>query len=237
MIKSRFFRGLLEFYQTGSRETVIPVAPVVLYDDFIGKAIDATSRWQTKDVSVAGNTTPLFAADAPNGILRLPLDVTSEAQESGLNMNDQRNFVLNLGLIFEARAALQTLPTLLSMAVIGMTGDYNAVQNTIAESAWFRANGDGVILVETDDTVNEQNSIVTGVTVTAGQFKTFRIDFTDIANVRFYIDGVQVAAATTFNMSQVPGLVLQPHFGIVKASGAGLGVLDVDYVRAWQNRS
>lgn len=234
---AQYRNGILNYYDRTSLETTLPVAPVSFYEEFLGKGLRTTDVWTAIDVSSAGDTAPLVAPDAANGVARLPLDVTSEAQESGLTWGDQRPFVLNQGLVFEAIVALQTLPTLLGIAVWGVAGDKNAVANTVAESAWFRAAASGAITVETDDTALEQTAVATGVTVVAGAFHTYRIDCTDTANVKFFIDGVQVAAATTFSMVTVPTLKLQPYFHIAKASGAGLGVLDVDAVRVWQRRS
>ena len=235
--KSRFYNGILEFFDSVTYERVKPLAPVVFEDDFLYRTLNVTDRWRAIDVSSAGDTKPLVVADGINGIGRMPLDSTSEAQESGLDWNDQRFFVLNQGLVWEARVALQTLPTLLSIAVWGLAGDKNAVADTVAESIWFRVEGNGVVTVESDDTVNEQNDIDAAKTLTAGTFAIFRIDCTTITSVKFYIDGAQVAGGTTFNMSQVAGLKLQPYMVIQKASGAGLGVLEVDYVRVWQKRS
>ena len=235
--KSKFFNGILTFFDHLTLETVRPLAPVIFHDDFLYKTLNVTDYWTAIDVSAAGSTTPAVVADAANGVARMPLDVTSEAQESGLTFGDQRCFILNQGLIWEARVALSTLPTLLGIAVWGMAGDKNAVANTVAESAWFRADGNGVITVETDDTVNEQTLVSTGVTVLATDTKIYKIDFTVITNVKFYIDGLRVAGATTFDMSTVAGLKLQNYFHIAKASGAGLGVLDADKVTVWQKRS
>lgn len=236
--KARYRNGLLEFYDGSTHERTAPVgAPVVFYDDFIAKGLQTTDIWTVVDVSTAGNTTPLIGADLANGIARLPLDVTSEAQESGLTFGDQRPFVLNQGLVFECRVALSTLPTLLSEAVWGLAGDKNAVADTVAESIWFKADGSGAIVVENDDTANTNDDVATGTTLTAGTFAIFRIDCTTITDVLFYINGARVASGTTFDMSTVAGLKLQPYFHIAKASGAGLGVMDVDYVRIWQKRS
>jgi len=233
--RSRYESGILTFFDDiANYERVAPVAPVVFYDDFLKNAIDV--GWTSIDVSAGGNTTPIQAG-AANGVARLPLDVTSEAQESGLTWGDKRSLVLNQGLIFECRVALQTLPTLLGIAVWGVAGNKNAVADTVAESAWFRVDGNGVVTVETDDTVHEQTTIATGTTLTAGLFATFRIDCRTITDVQFFINGARVAAATTFNMSQVAGLLLQPYFHIAKASGAGLGVVDVDFCRAWMRRA
>ena len=235
--KARYRNQILEFFDSQTHERVSPFAPAVLYDDFLGTGLRTAEIWTVIDVSVAGLTTPLIAADAGNGVARLPLDVTSEAQESGLTFGDQRPFVLNQGLVFECRLALQTLPTLLSEAVWGLAGDANSAADSVAESVWFKADGDGVIVVESDDTVNTDDDIATGTTLTAGTFAIFRIDLTTITDVLFYINGARVASGTTFDMSQVAALKLQPYFHIAKASGAGLGVVDLDYARVWQKRS
>ena len=225
------------FYDSVSGERVLPVAECVFQEDFFGKGIRTTDTWTAIDVSSSGDTTPLIAADVGNGVARLPLDVTSEVQESGLTWGDQRPLVLNQGVVFECRVALNVLPTLLSEAVWGLAGNKNAAADSVAESIWFKADGSGVIVVESDDTTNTNDDISTGTTVTAGTYKVYRIDCTDITDIKFYIDDVQVATGTTFDMSTVAALSLQPYFHIAKASGLGLGVLDVDMVRVWQARS
>ncbi|MCH8196446.1 MAG: hypothetical protein IH904_00045 [Proteobacteria bacterium] len=235
--RARYRSGELYFYESLTQERVAPFSPVLFEDDFLGTGLLTTDGWTVVDVSVAGNTTPLIAADVANGVARLPLDVTSEAQESGLTWGDQRPLVLNQALMIEMRVALQTLPTLLSEAVWGLAGDKNAAADSVAESVWFKADGNGVIVVESDDTSNTDDDVATGTTLTAGTFAIFRIDLLDITDVQFFIDGARVASGTTFDMSQVAALKLQPYFHIAKASGAGLGVLDVDYCRVWQKRS
>lgn len=235
--KARYRNGILEYFDANTHERVAPFAPVVFEDDFVGTGLRTTDTWTVVDVSSAGNTTPLIAADVANGVARLPLDVTSEAQESGLTFGNQRPLVLDQGLVIEMRVSLQTLPTLLAEAVWGLAGDKNAVADTVAEGMWFKADGNGVIVAESDDASENNDDIATGITLTAGTAAIFRIDCTTITDVLFYIDGAGVAIATTFDMSNVAGLALQPYFHIAKASGAGLGVLDVDYVRCWQKRS
>jgi len=235
--RSRYANNILTFFDGTTFQTQLPLAGVHFMEDFLGKDTIPPERWNYVDVSSAGNTTPLIAADAANGILRLPLDVTSEAQESGVNWNDQRPLVLNQGLVIEMGVSLQTLPTLLGIGVWGLAGNKNAVADSVAESIWFRSDASGAITVESDDTVNEQTKVATGVTVVAAAQHIFRIDCTVITDVKFYIDGALVAGGTTFNMSQVPTLALQPYVHLAKASGAGLGVIDVDFIRVWQQRS
>lgn len=176
-------------------------------------------------------------ADAPGGVISLPLDNTNEVQLSGIYGGDQRNFTLNRSLGFEARFKFSVLPTGSVVACVGLAGDHNAAVNTVAESIWFRADGSGALTVETDDTSNETSQVATGVTVVADEWVVARIECYDTADVRFYLNGNRVASGTTFNMSTVAALALQPVARIGKESGATtVGTLQVDYIRVWQNR-
>lgn len=233
--KARFHNGVLEYYDSETHERVDRFAPVKFEDDFLGDAIGAL--WTVVDVSSAGDTAPLLVADGFNGILRMPLDVTSEAQESGLTWGDQRPLVLNQGLIFEARMRLNVLPTLLSEAVWGLASDKNAVADSVATGLWFKADGGGAIVAETDDGTINNDDVATGITVVADEYAIYRIDCTTPADIHFYINGNRVASGTTFDASTDPDVALQPYLHIAKASGAGLGVLDCDYLRVWQRRS
>lgn len=237
-LRPRWLNGQLSYYDSVTDETILPVAPVSFYEDFLGKAIDTVTAWTALDVSAAGLTTPVLVADAPNGVVSLPLDATNEVQLAGLYWGDQRTLVLNQKLVFEARVRLSVLPTGAVIAVIGLAGDHNAAVNAVAESIWFRLDGSGVITVETDDTVHETSLVASGVTVIAGQWVTLRIECDDPSAIRFFIDGVRVAAATVFNMSQVAALALQPIVRIGKEGAAvTVGTMQVDYVRTWQKRS
>jgi len=233
--RARWENGIQIFYDDSNFETVRPMAPVVFEDDFLGKGLQTTDIWTAIDVSVAGNTTPLLAADVGGGVARFPLDATSEAQESGFTFGDQRTFVPNRGLVFECRLALQTLPTGLAIAVFGLASDKNAVADSVVESVWFRAEASGAIVVESDDNTTNVDDVASGTTLTAGTFAIFTIDFQDPAAVKFFINGNRVAPATTFNAGATTAL--QPYFHLAKASGTGVGTVDCDYVRLWQKRS
>jgi hypothetical protein len=232
--RSRYRNGNIEFYDNATQETLLALGAVMIYDDFLTTALN-TNVWGTRD---AGAATEAVVADAPNGVVALALDATSEVQVAGIDWADQRTLVLNQKVIFEARFKLSTLPTGSVVACIGLCGDYNAAVNAVAESVWFRADGNGAITVENDDTSNETSKIATGITVTTADWLVARIDCTNPADVRFYINGNAVATGTTFNMNTVPTLALQPVARIGKEGAATtVGTLQVDYVRVWQNRS
>jgi len=142
--------------------------------------------------------------------------------------------------MLEAKVRFTTLPAVASTAVVGLAGAHNAAIDTVAESIWFRWDFSGLITVEHDDAGggHESTKVTTGLTLVANQWAILKIDCTNTADVRFYVDGAPVATGTTFNMSGVPALLLQPVARLDKAAAAAnLGVMEVDYARAWQARS
>jgi hypothetical protein len=228
------------WYDKSTFETLKATFPLYFYDDFLGAAggsvFDATQIWQVLDVGAA---TEAIVDDSSNGLFRLHMHVTGEDEDAILYHGDNRTFDVSKGLIFEAKLDMATLPTLATRGVVGMAGDNAADKDALLESAWFKWDGSGAILCETDDTSNDNDNIATGVTSVAGTPNIFRIDFTTLANVKFFIDGVRVATGTTFDMSNLTGaeLILQPFFSFDKATpNAGLGDMDIDYVKIWSNR-
>ena len=218
-------------------ESLIPYVAVRQRDDFMGKAIDTTTKWTALDTSSAGLTTPVLVANSSSGVVSLPLDATSEVQLTGLYQGDVRNFVLNQGLVFETRLALHTLPTGSVIFCAGLIDAHNATADSVGTSIWFRADGNGAITVETDDTTNETSKVATGVTVLADVYHIFRIDCSDPTSVKFYIDGAQVAASTTFDVSTVPTIALQQCVRLSKGAATTVGEVYLDYTDCWQNRS
>ena len=233
------------WYDDSTFETLENTYPLQFYDDFLGSAggsvFDATMIWQVIDVSVGGTVTTAIAADSSNGHFVLAFDAQAEDQDAVLYHNDNRTFDVGNGLIFETRVNVAVLPTLTAQAVFGMCGDHALDKDALLESAWFKLDGSGAILVENDDTTagHTNDDIATGVTAVPGTYNIFRIDFTTLADVKFFIDGVRVASGTTFNMSDLTGaeLIQQPYFSLDKTGDAGLGTLNIDYVKILSNRS
>ncbi len=233
--KAQYRSGVLTYYDGTTFETLHAFAPVYGKDDFEKQALDTTIGWTALDT---GDATELLVANGPNGQIALALAATSEAELAGLSWNDKRTLVLNQGLNLEVRFQLTVLPSAsTSIAFLGLAGNHNATLDSVAEEIGFRADGSGAITVETDDTANETSKVATGTTLLTTDWVVGRIDCTTITDVRFYLNGARVASGTTFDMSTVAGLVLQPYFRISKASSTSVGTLTIDYVRWWQNRS
>jgi hypothetical protein len=232
--------GITRYYDPNQAfMTTGVIAPVSFYEEFLGKTFDTTNIWTALDVSAAGNTTPVVVADAPNGVLSLPLDSTNEVQLAGITWGDQRTRDAEpVSRIRGAREAVgaadgRRWPASASPAITTLRSTPWRNRSGSVSMAAVRHHGrDG-----RHGRTRRASKVATGVTLTTADWAVLRIDCTDPANVLFYINGAQVAASTTFNMNQVAGLTLQPVCRIGKESAAATSALQVDYVRVWQNRS
>ena len=241
--RSRFKNNMAEAYNTVTFETIPWGAEVKFEDHFHGLSLIAEEsgspgRWETVEVNL--NTAIGLLADYENGAASLLFDVDSNAEDAVLYWGDNRGVNLKAAAQIEFRARVTVLPTLTSQIVMGLCGDHNLDKDAATESAWFKFDESGAALCETDDTTNNNDDIAAGVTVLTTEWRIYRIDFSDLTDVRFYIDGVHVASdgsgtETTFDMSNLTDAeaVMQPYFSIDKGADAGLGNLDIDYVRAW----
>lgn len=225
-IKARFQAGKIEYWESTTHQRVHAVAPMVFREQFHGHTLDVTNRWTA--LSVGTGVAPAIITAIGGGALHVGLDSTSEAQDSGVFMNDVRQFDLNAGLVVDFRFKTIVVPTSGTRVVIGMAANHNLDKDTVVTSAWFSMDGDGELFCETDDTTNDE-STTSGTTLTTSAFRTGRMDFTNIADVRFYLDGASVATGTTFDMSNLTSAeaIMQPYIMCDKASGSSLGQLYV----------
>lgn len=238
-IKGSWANGILRFFESTTHESCLPVAPVVFNEDFLGQALDATINWTLKDTGAATET---LVEDGASGICALTLTNADEKQEAGIYQNDKRAFVLNQGLVAEFRIRAAVLPTGQAELYFGLAGDY--VEGPIAEAdagpaehIFFCLDGSGAIKIFTDDTATDNDAVATGVTLVNTDWAVCRIDCTTPTDIKFYINGNQVAASTTFTANAVPALALQLYAIAHKEAATGVGTLYIDYVRAWQKRS
>lgn len=243
-IKGTHKRSVVRIHDTASDETLHSLAPVYFYDDFLGKDLmlsesGSAGIWEDVVVATGGTVTVATADDFDNGVAQLALDNTDEAQDAVLYWGDVRGIDIANDCVFEMRAGFSVLPTTGVTVVAGMAGDHNAAKDSVTEAAWFRWQASAAALAETDDTTNNNDDISTGETLVAAAFHIFRIDFTALSDVKFSIDGACVATGTTFDMSNLTAAEarMQPYFSLDKASGTGVGTLEVDYVRIWAKRS
>lgn len=226
-------------YDPDTGETIWSTYPLQYVEDFLGVAgggpFDGTTKWNVVDV---GHATEAIVADSSNGQFLLHLTADNEAQDAVLYHGDNKTFDLGNGLIFEARVDIAVTPGTGVCAVFGMAGDHNLDKDSVTEHAWFRLQAAASILVETDDTTNDNDDKDTGFDITNGTYRVYRIDFTNLADVKFFVDGNRVLKSTQFDMSNLSAAEqqMQPYFSLDKASGTGLGDINIDYVKIFSKR-
>ena len=239
-----FNTGHAAIFDKSTFETLWTSFPLVYYDDFLGAwlaipavgAAESGCDWSCRDTGAA---TEIKLADHSGGAVRLLFTVAAAEQEALLYQADNRNFDVTHGLIFETKIRVNTLPTLQTEIQFGLGDDY--VQggfDNLTFQMGFDLDGSGLVYVRKDDDTSDQ-TVTTGITLDAGNEYIFRIDCTDVTDIKFFIDGVQVASATAFPyVATGADAVLQPYFSVYKAAAStGEGIMTIDYVKIWMNRS
>ncbi|MFQ5489438.1 MAG: hypothetical protein ACE5GE_01845 [Phycisphaerae bacterium] len=208
-------------------------AQIQSFEDFLGAEVNTTDGpWKKIEVGAA---TGSAVTDAHAGEYALTLTAASGAEDAVLYQGDRKTFDIDSELIFECRAKVVT-PGTGTTVVFGLAGDHNLDKDTVAQNVWFRLQGGMDLLVESDDGTTDIDDIDTTVNLVSGAYGIFRIDLTDPADVRFYMNGQRLASTTTFDMSAFTGR-LQPYFSLDKASGTGAATLTLDWVRVTATRS
>jgi hypothetical protein len=220
-------------------------AKILLYDDFLNTTIHTTTEhgpWVVHDIHA--DATEAIVANQSAGVVGMHIGATGAEQEAGLSTSDSLVFNLDKGLVFECRANIHVLPTLLTEIYFGLGGAFVKGRLAIADEgplvhAMFHhslAGGvaGGLAHIYTDDGATDNDGVTTATTLTVDTFYTFRIDVHDATSVKFYINGARVASTTTFSMANGANVCVQPMFMVYKDAGAGLGDLYVDNVKLWQ---
>ena len=208
-------------------------------EDFLGPQTLTASpggsdQWDIADTSSSG--TPTYTVGGINGEATLALSSTEEIQNVCLFKNDVLNFDIDLLHSIELRVkTVATLDSATSLA-FGLCSARNDAIDSLAAHASFRLIGSNSLVVETDDGTNDNDDVATGASLVAA-YKRFVIDFTGgKSDVKFYVDGVRVAASTTFDMSNYSA-GLQPYVQLQKTSDTNTDSVVIDYVKIVSKRA
>jgi len=240
-IKCQWENGIQRFYVDSTDETVQAMAPLWFKEDFLGEGGlelgNTVDRWEKVEV---GSGTVGLLADTASGVMNLHIANTTEAEDAVLYWGDQTSIDVLNDVQFECRLAVVGTTAAAVTAVWGMCGDHNLDKDTVAEAAWFRLQGSNVLVCETDDgTASELNDQATGLTLVTAVYHIYRIDFSDLSDVKFFVDGARVAKTSVFDLNDLTTTtgLMQPYFSLDKASAAGTADLYLDYVSMWGTRS
>lgn len=247
--KARWKSGKAEFYD--GYETVKPLSPVVLEDDFLGSKADiyaastnAGARWTTVETSL--DTAIALVDDATNGIVALGVGATDRTELAALYNGDNLQFSLKNGLMMEFRGTFSVLPTTadstVTTAVLGLASAHNGTADSVATNVWFRLDGSGALKWESDDGNTDDDDNATTKTLVATTHNIFRIDARSLASgIKFYVDSSLMGTTGDFNTNLTASEAkVQPYFRVSKVKGGknvNTGTFQLDYVKVWQNRS
>lgn len=244
--RAKYAGGQQQFFDDQQQFELLHVmAPIQYRDDFVGAgslvipaagSAESGVDWVKKIVGAAPPTVAGVASGA-GGQIACTLTATSEKQDAAIYHGDQKSFDVTKGLIIEWRAQLSVLPSAAGVqAVFGVSGVWIDGPDNAAQYLEFGATANGAILVRSQDGTT-QKSIASGVTVLTTEWHVYRIDATDVTDIKYFIDGVQVSAnnAVPF-VATGANAVLQPYAAMYKPSGVGVGTLLVDDFKAWAKR-
>lgn len=195
---------------------------------------DPATPWLVADTSSSG--APTYTTGT--SVATLKLAATSEVENVCLYFGDALGLDIDDLQSIEMRVRLDAVLTTGTELVFGLGSARNDTTDSVAANSWFKmvgATSTTLVVVETDDAVRDNDDVATGVTL-GTSFKKFYIDFTGgKSNVKFYVDGVRVASATTFDMSSYTA-GLQPMVQIQKAANTNVNGVIVDYVEVKSKR-
>lgn len=250
--KAKWVNNRLLYYDRVTNEYLQYVAPVVFYDDFLGRtfqkytsAENTTALWGTTETNL--NTAIGLSDDVVNGVVAIILDSDNNAEVGAIHFGDNLCLSVAQGLIFETRLTFTTLPTTGTetvQAAFGLASAHNTSLDSVATNIWFRVESaaNTALLWETDDGNTDDDDNSTGITLVASTYNTYRIDCSSpLTGIKFYVDNVLVGTSGDMSTNLSAGEAkVQPYFNLSKAvssANTGTGTMLIDYVKIWQNRS
>jgi len=174
---------------------------------------------------------PVLTAGTPilhqvGGTARAAFSLTAEAQK--LDLLSVRSFPFDAPWILEALAEVATNADadVADLSIGVANGTHASDADAITESAFFHFDlgADLNIDAESDDGTTEVNATDTTVDFAVGTPVLLQIDGRDPANLKYYINGVRVLSATTFDISAATG-PLKALFHLEKSANDSPGVV------------
>jgi len=213
----------------------VSLANTIDLPSYLIKIATLPSRWNPRTQHTAGLPLVGPVVGTANGEAICALSSTNEVMGAFADWGDQVAIPSSGQTLFWARVKFGTYGAN-ETAIVGLTSAWNATLASMTQRCAFRLSGDMVLKAETDDGTTDSGLISTGLTVVAGTYYLLRIDMSDTGNVTFWVDErpLAVLSAPAFTTSSA---LLQPMFGVQKASGTGVPDLTVDYLRVLHARA
>lgn len=194
---------------------------------------------------VENSATADYMADEANGVYQLAIEGTGETQATQLTHGDQLLIDMDADPIIEFRIRVDGIADMTAVeqafwGVCPVHTNSETSSDNIDDSCWFliKAGGTG-LWVESDDGSVDNDDKDSGLTLVDDVWTTFKIDFSNLADVKMYVDGVEQAYGTIV-MSASAGTVVQPIVCIQRSTAdeTEVGVqVEIDYIHIYQKRT
>lgn len=241
--KGRWSNGFLEYYDSGSDDHIPAGASIYVYDDFTGPAIDTTNDWNFDSV----NSGAVAYSSALGGVARV---TTGAADNDDCEIATGLVFQAQYGCVMEARIADNDADKTCFCVgftdaisegadTLAITFDSNALVTTASDAAMLVHDHDyagtsAYVQLVTVKADTDGTPVASTTTVADGVYHVYRVEIDTAGNVKGYIDGELVGtvseAITTTDQ-------LCAYVGFINHGEAAANTLDIDYIRAWGNRS
>ena len=216
----------------------------VFEEHFLADAGDTLPDIWGVDAETA-NSTEDYVTDSAHGVYSLINSADAEAQSTQLFSSDNLWIDLFERPVVEWRAKLDLTGTnALGSAdqrlVMGVCSNHTNAEDAldaVTVNAWFRMEGTSAnILVEADDdstNTDDQDSLVDLVDDTWTHFK---IDFSNLADVKFFIDGVEQGGAAVVMSNIAATVLVQPIFCLQRDDAAEEEKMYIDSFKVTSGR-
>ena len=235
-ISSRWRNGVLEYFDTRTLETIDVHAPVKLFDDFVGAAVDTTNDW----TFAAVNSGAITANAALGGHARI---TTGAADDDDADLATLLIWSTTKGCVMEARVAQNDVDgTGLNVGFSDATGEAadkiaityaTATATTNASNAaLFFQDPDATtdlfrcmsVNADTDSTIYSASG-----TPADAAMHTYRVEILTDQTCKFWFDGAHVA---TIASGIAAATSVCPYVAVINRESAA-NTLDIDYIRVW----
>ena len=206
-----------------------------------GLLIDAADGVVRLLHTTASNTTQacLLSASASSPIAA----VDSDGNSNEVVLEVRAKITLSTDTAFDASSIYSVYiglwrPTAVSASATLVDG--------VADNAAFflgGISGTNSIFLETDDasTGDDNDDVDSGIDFTSGTYHVYKIDMTDLTNVRFFVDGVDANNGNKFDMSAIGATDYLEPFVLFSRTDTGgterAHSMDIDYIKCTWKRS
>lgn len=214
------------------------VGGLIFFEDFLADLPAAGTAINGGMTKVETNGLGVTSSDQANGVAKFAFDAVAEAATAALYLVNAP-FDIDQNPVFETKLAVYDIGDDGALDInFGLASDTHATDfDSVAVYAAFHLDGtDLSVLCQSDDGTTTVAATDSTVDLVDDTFAVFKIDASDKADVKFYINGSRVLSGTTFDISAYTG-TLTPIVHVEKTSNDTTVDVRVDWIRVTSERA